>query len=134
MAEEFKTTTQRHVLVVDDNVELAETYRDLLEAFDYGVTTAANGEVALKFLLENDVDAVLSDLSMPLRDGPALYEAVQQARPEVSRRFIFMTGHVDNPKYETFLKGENVRTLYKPVMINSLLEALNAVFAETAGK
>ncbi len=134
MAEEVNAATQRHVLVVDDDAELAAAYRELLEAFGYRVTTAPNGAAGLKFVLESEVDAVLSDLSMPVMDGVEFFEAVRRERPRLGRRFIFMTGHMNNPKYEAILKSGCAKTLYKPVAINILLEALKAVFAEATGK
>lgn len=133
MTEELKTARQQHVLVVDDNAELAQTYQELLEAFDYRVTIARNGEVALKFITANEVDAILCDLSMPQMEGDQFYAAARKVRPEVSRRFIFLTGHVNNPKFDPFLKGENIRVLYKPVYVDNLLEALKAVLAEPSG-
>jgi|ERR1700722_4053002 len=134
MTEPNKTTRPAHVLVVDDNVELADTYRQLLEAFDYRVTTMANGELALKFILENEVDIVLCDLSMPGLEGDEFYKAARKARPELARRFIFVTGHVNNPKYDPFLKSGEVRVLYKPVQVNNLMSALKAVLEEPAKK
>lgn len=127
MTEPSQIPRPKHVLVVDDNVELAQTYRELLEAFDYRVTTASDGERALKFILGNEVDAILCDFSMPGMEGDEFYEAARRARPEVARRFIFLTGHVNNPAFDRFLKRENPRVLYKPVMMDNLLEALKAL-------
>jgi CheY-like chemotaxis protein len=134
MTEQTKTTRPAHVLVVDDNVELTQTYRELLEVFDYRVTTMADGKAALKFILENEVDVVLCDLSMPQLEGDEFYEAARRARPELGHRFIFVTGHVNNPKYEPFLKSGDVRVLYKPVFVNNLMDALKAVLEEPAKK
>jgi len=134
MTEQLKTARPRHVLLVDDNAELAQTYRELLEAFDYWVTTAGNGQEALKFLGANEVDAIVCDLSMPHMEGDEFYEAARRARPEVARRFIFLTGHMNNPRFDPFLKRENLRVLYKPVPMHNLLEALKTLLAETAGK
>lgn len=134
MTEPIKTARQRQVLLVDDNAELAQTYRELLEAFGYRVTTAENGEEGLKFILANEVDAIVCDLSMPQMEGDEFYEAVRRARPETGRRFIFLTGHLNNPRFDPFLKRENPRVLYKPVPMDKLLEALKALLAETAGK
>jgi len=134
MTEQLKTARQWHVLLVDDNAELAQTYRELLEAFDYRVTTAGDGQPALKFIVENEVDAIVCDLSMPHMEGDEFYEAARRARPEVARRFIFLTGHMNNPRFDPFLKRENLRVLYKPVPMANLLEALKTLLAETAGK
>jgi CheY-like chemotaxis protein len=130
MTDQPKADRQRHVLVVDDNVELAQTYRELLQVFDYRVTTAGNGVLALKYIMDHEVDVILCDLSMPQLEGDMFYDAARRMRPELGERFIFMTGHVGNPRYEPFLKRENVPVLYKPVSADNLLKALAAVFAK----
>ena len=134
MTEKAKTDRRRHVLVVDDNKELAQTYQQLLEAFGHRATTAGDGEAALQFIRENEVDAILCDISMPRLEGDQFYEAAERARPGIGRRFIFLTGHVNHPRFGPFLKSGKVRVLYKPVPIANLLEALKALMAETAGK
>lgn len=134
MPETSENEKPQHVLVVDDNTELAQTYRELLEAFGYEVTTAWNGETALGCIQERPVDAILCDLSMPRLDGDAFYEEAMRLRPELGRRFVFLTGHVNNPRYEPFLKREGLRVLYKPVLVDNLLAALQAALAEPSRK
>ena len=119
---------QRHLLVVDDNPELAETYRDLFLAHDYQISVAANGVQALKFILNNPVDAVLCDLSMPQLEGDMFHLTVQRVRPELARRFVFVTGNAGNPRFEEFLQNVGCPVLYKPVSVDRLLEALSGLF------
>ena len=133
MTEQSQTAPQRHVLIVEDNDELAQLYQNVLETFDYRVTTAGDGEQALKFILESDVDAILCDLTMPRLNGDEFYEAARRARPEVGRRIIFMTGHLNNPRFQPFLEREKLRVLYKPVLVDNLLAELKALFKETSG-
>jgi CheY-like chemotaxis protein len=127
---EFAMTDQkqRHLLVVDDNPELADTYRELFEANDYQISVAANGVQGLKFILNNPVDAVLCDLSMPQLEGDMFHLTVQRVRPELARRFVFVTGNAGNPKYDDFLKNVGCPVLYKPVSVDRLLEALRGLF------
>src|ERR1035437_78087 len=94
-----------HVLVVDDDIELTLTWQALLQVHDYRASTAANGAEALKLVMESDVDAILCDLQMPELSGDLFYIEVSRARPHLQKRFIFVTGNVDNSLYETFLKG-----------------------------
>jgi CheY-like chemotaxis protein len=117
----------KHILVVDDNVELAQTFQELLQLHGYRVTVAHDGVQALKLLVQAEVDAVVCDLSMPHLEGDMFHNAAAHVRPELSERFIFVTGHAGNPKYEPFLKRVNARVLYKPVQINDLLGALQGV-------
>jgi two-component system, NtrC family, sensor kinase len=121
--------SSKHVLVVDDDIELALTYQALLQLRGYRVSTAANGVQALKLVLNNDVDAVLCDLSMPELAGDLFYIEVSRARPHLMKRFIFVTGNADNPLYETFLKSVKAPVLAKPVSLDRLVGKLQAVFS-----
>ena len=47
MAEQANPAAQKHVLVVDDNVELAQTFQELLELQGYRVSLAHEGVQAL---------------------------------------------------------------------------------------
>ena len=60
---------KRKILIVDDEPDFLEVMRTRLEANDYEVTTAANGEEALNYVKNNKPDAVLLDILMPGIDG-----------------------------------------------------------------
>jgi two-component system NtrC family sensor kinase len=117
----------KHVLVVDDDIELSLTYQALLQVHGYRVSTAADGSQALKLVLRGDVDAILCDLQLPELTGDLFYVEVGRARPHLLRRFIFITGNADDPIYETFLKNVKAPVLCKPVSIDHLLGKLQAV-------
>lgn len=60
---------KKKILVVDDEVDFIEVIRLRLEANDYEVITALNGEGALKKIKDEKPDAVLLDILMPGIDG-----------------------------------------------------------------
>src|SRR4030067_1071473 len=60
------------VLVVDDEENIAEVVSLFLKSKGYFVSTAKNGEDALKILKEDYYDLVISDIRMPKMDGLAL--------------------------------------------------------------
>ena len=124
---------RKHVLVVDDDIELTLTFQALLQVHDYRASTAANGVEALRVVKESHVDAILCDLQMPELSGDLFYIEVSRARPHLQKRFIFVTGNVDNSLYETFLKGAKAPVLSKPVSFDLLLEKLQAVLGTEAG-
>lgn len=126
---ENSPANSKHVLVVDDDLELALTYQALLQVHNYRASTAGDGVQALKLVLNGDVDAVLCDLTMPELPGDLFYIAVSRARPQLLKRFIFVTANADNPLYETFLKSVKAPVLAKPVSFDRLLEELKAVLA-----
>jgi CheY-like chemotaxis protein len=118
---------RKHVLVVDDDIELALTWQALLQVHNYRASTATNGLQALKLVMDSDVDAILCDLSMPELSGDLFYIEVGRARPQLLKRFIFVTANADDPLYETFLSSVKAPVLSKPVSFDRLLEALRAV-------
>jgi CheY-like chemotaxis protein len=72
------------VLVIDDDDELRETVREVLE--DQGFTTAgaADGEQGLAYLRQSPrPDVILLDLSMPVMDG-ATFRQLQRADPALA--------------------------------------------------
>jgi CheY-like chemotaxis protein len=116
-----------HVLIVDDNLELADTFKQLLEAHGYDVTVAANGVLALKHILHKPVDAIVCDLKMPQLEGDMFFTTVKRLNPTLANRFIFITGMADDPHFQAFVATVKAPVLRKPVPIGKLLEALSGV-------
>ena len=117
----------KHVLVVDDDLQLALTFQALLQARNYRASTAGNGAEALKLVRNDHVDAILCDLNMPELAGDLFYFEVARIRPELLKRFIFVTANADNPLYEGFLKRVKAPVLSKPTSFDGLLRQLEAV-------
>jgi CheY-like chemotaxis protein len=70
--------TQR-VLIVDDEFGLADITADVLREAGYEVALAINGKLGLDSLAERPADLVLTDLMMPVMDGP---EMIRQMRAD----------------------------------------------------
>jgi CheY-like chemotaxis protein len=66
----------RHLLVVDDEADIAGLLRLLLEGAGYRVAVAGDGRAALRLLAESRYDLVLSDVMMPYLDGVGLAAAM----------------------------------------------------------
>ncbi len=129
MESQNPTIKKRHVLVVDDEVDLTLAYKQLLEAHNYSVSTAPNGVLALKCILNRDVDAIVCDLKMPQLEGDMFYVTVEKMKPQLCERFIFITGVPDNPKFQPFIRKMESHVLLKPVSGERLLETLATLFA-----
>ena len=125
------STKKKRVLIVDDDLEVTGLYEKLLEAYQYDVLTASDGTLALKEVLQYDVDAVLCDLRMPELEGDLFYRAVERAKPNLCRRFIFVTGAADDPKYEPFLRTVKAPILHKPLQPAKLLAELEKLLYPT---
>lgn len=69
---------RRRVLVVDDEPDFLDIMRTRLEADDYEVTTADNGEEALRCIKNNKPDVVLLDVLMPGIDGLEVLKRIRK--------------------------------------------------------
>jgi len=71
------------ILVVDDDLGVCLSLRDLLTQAGCAVTVATGGREALARLTEGSFDLVLSDVVMPDLDGHALFLEVRQRYPDI---------------------------------------------------
>ncbi|MBI3457965.1 MAG: response regulator [Candidatus Rokubacteria bacterium] len=108
------------ILVVDDEPEVASVLADLLSAEGHQVETADNGVIALEKLSARTYDLVVSDVRMPGLDGPALYRELERRRPEVCRRFVFVTGDDLSSATREFLEATRARRLNKPFDLDEI--------------
>ena len=120
---------KKRILLVEDEVELALAYKELLEANGFAVSTVPNGVLALKHILNKQVDAIICDLKLPQLEGDMFYVTVERVKPHLCDRFIFITGMVENPKFQPFIHRMESRTLLKPVPNEKLLGAINELLA-----
>lgn len=112
---------KRHVLVVEDNLDLAAYYKEVLETQGYDVGLAPDGVEALKHVAAKYTDAVICDLQMPKLEGDLFYAAVERMQPDLARRFVFITGLANDQRFQEFVRGVNAPILHKPVHHLALL-------------
>src|SRR5690242_9145793 len=113
------------ILVVDDDVALAETLSEGLSELGYETITIPSSAEAARRLTTEDVDALVTDLRMPGVDGLGLLELSRRAAPE--RPVIVMTAYsaVDSA-IESIRQGA-YHYLTKPFKVGEL-----ALFLERA--
>lgn len=78
---------KKKILVVDDEPDFLEFITVRLEANNYEVVTAANGNEALKKIRSDKIDAVLLDILMPGLDG---LEALKKIRKINKKLPVYM--------------------------------------------
>jgi signal transduction histidine kinase len=113
----------RKILVVDDNVDAADTLEALLTIEGYSVAVAYDGQAALEAVRKDPPAIVLMDIGMPRMDG---YEAARRIRQETEGiRLIALTGWgqgLDRQKAQA--AGFNTHFV-KPVDLEQLLSTIN---------
>lgn len=118
------TTQPAAVMIVDDSPILRETLAAILQLEGYRVIQATDGLHALELMQCDLPDIVLSDLSMPVMDGVAFFQAVRAHSEWVTIPFIFLTAY--GGQYETNMARElGVEDfLVKPVNFDELTETI----------
>jgi DNA-binding response OmpR family regulator len=116
------------ILVVDDEAQNVELIKEFLEADDYEVSTAYNGEDALKKAQKELPDLVLLDIMMPKMDGYQVCEALRNADLTKDIPIIFVTAktEVKDWTHAIFNMGAN-SYITKPINSKKLLEKVQGV-------
>lgn len=115
------------ILVVDDEASVLSITGQTLQAFGYHVVLASDGANALAAFLQNKdkVSLILTDIMMPVMDGPALIYAALRINRKV--KIIAASGLNANGEVAR-LSGNNVdEFLTKPYTARTLLKAVRGV-------
>jgi len=80
------------ILLVDDNQSILECTAEALFDFGYLVMTATNGQEAVELFAshQSDIDMVMTDINMPLKDGIKAANEMRHIRGDVP--IVFATG------------------------------------------
>jgi CheY-like chemotaxis protein len=113
----------RHlILIVDDDHDLRESLREILEEEGFETIGASNGKEAIDFLHnagQPPPRVILLDIMMPVMTGLDVLERLRRDAPFVSTPVVFMTA------FRTLVKtDEKTRVLYKPFSIDRVLSAI----------
>lgn len=84
-------TMKGNLLLIDDEAELSESMKELLEDEAKEIFIANNGAEALLILEEYHIDCVVSDIKMPVMDGLKFMKIARERG--FSKPIIFFTGH-----------------------------------------
>jgi PAS domain S-box-containing protein len=119
------------VLLVDDETAICEIARMTLESNGYRVLTSGDGADALTqyFSHRPNIKLVITDISMPIMDGPALIRALRRLDPALN--IIAATGLGDRMKVAEVQKSNVQAFLSKPFTAERLLETIHAVLTES---
>jgi len=122
----------KSILLLDDDLVLADTLRDLLESRNFLVTVVNNGAEGLKQIIDTDFDVIMCDIMMPSMAGDMFYMAVQKMKPQLCERFVFMTGFSGDPHVTKFLSSINALVLEKPARVDDIIRMISLVLHRNA--
>ena len=121
------------ILVIEDDPDVRDMIRAMVESGGYRCLVASNSEEADELLEANEVDGVTLDLHMPGRSGLDWLKTLESVRPGLSRRTLLVTGSQLDPMQVRRLRRCGAGLLFKPFDAGELLAEL-AGWLKTTGR
>ena len=114
--------------MVDDEEAIRKLLSRILSERGHAVETTGDSRQALLKMERGNYDAFLVDVRMPDMSGIDLYNNIKPKRPELTGRFIFITGDTSDTNTKDFLEKNNLSYITKPFDRETLLMKINALF------
>jgi CheY-like chemotaxis protein len=113
----------RRILVVDDESLVCHTVTILLKVDGHLVTTASNGEEALKIFEPGKFDIVVTDYAMPSMTGADLAAAIKRRSP--TQPVVLLTAYAERLRNQPEVLAHVDIIIEKPLSTESIRRAIN---------
>jgi CheY-like chemotaxis protein len=109
---------------VDDEEPIRAVALQVLQKFGYRVVTAGNGEEALRIYAQqpNEIALVITDMMMPVMDGPATIHAILEINPRA--HILAVSGYSSSDGVARAVAAGGKYFLAKPYSAEALLTLL----------
>ena len=115
----FKIDTMTKILIIDDEISIRRTLKEILEFENYKVDAAEDGKAGLKAATETQYDVIFCDIKMPQMDG--LEVLVELKKAGVSTPVIMISGHGNIETAVDSIKTGAYDFIEKPLDLNRIL-------------
>ncbi len=117
-----------HLLIVDDDPEMRDLLRKVLEKEGYRVSVAADGHEAAALAGGGRFDLVITDMLMPRDGGLELLDFLRRSHPGVP--VIIVTAFGDWQSYSKALQLGAAAFISKPLKMAELVAAVHTALAK----
>jgi DNA-binding NtrC family response regulator len=126
------STGTETILLVEDNEQVRNLAREILERQGYTVIEAGDAAAALELLSSHGgpVHLLLTDVVMPGMNGRELYEEALSAHPDL--KVLYMSGYSEDVIADRGVLEEGVRFLQKPFTVQSRAAKVREVLSRPA--
>jgi two-component system sensor histidine kinase/response regulator len=122
----------KRILVVDDDENILNLEKTILEQKGFEVTPAAGGVEALQLLAEKGFDLVLLDVMMPEVDGFAVCRKIKEDPRHKDLPVIFLTARGGGEALAEGFESGAIMYINKPFTANKLLTIVNTMLESGA--
>ena len=118
----------KRILLVDDDAEILESMRTVLESRGYQILVARDGNQGLVLAEGEDPDLVVLDMMMPKRSGFLVLEKLRRSRPN-PMRVIMITAN-EGSRHKAYAEMLGVDDyIRKPFAMDRLLESVDRLLS-----
>ena len=114
------------ILLVEDNEEIRENTREILELANYQIATASNGKEGYAEALKEMPDLIICDIMMPVLDGYGLLHLISKNELLKSVPFIFLTAKTERTDFRKGMEMGADDYITKPFTDIELLNAIES--------
>ncbi len=107
------------ILIIDDEVSIRRTLKEILEFENYKVDAAEDGKSGLKAATENQYDVIFCDIKMPQMDGLEVLAEIKKIG--ISTPVIMISGHGNIETAVDSIKNGAYDFIEKPLDLNRIL-------------
>ena len=119
------------VLIIDDNMDLANSFREVLELRGHHVEIAFSGPEGLEKARASRPEVVICDIGLPEMDGYAVARAIR-ADPDLNRlALVALSGYAGSVDVAKAMEGGFDTHLAKPPTMETIERALDEVLSGT---
>ena len=131
---EKKVRSHGHILVLEDEQDIANLLSLLLEQQGFKVTACHNSQVAKEHLKTTQFDAITVDIRLPGQDGLSFIQEVRNAETDSCVPIIIISAHNDSSflldAIEIGIEGYLLKPVDKVRLFNTLEEKIQPLFLE----
>lgn len=118
----------KRVLLVDDDTEIVESMRTVLESRGYEILIARDGNQGLMMAEKDEPDLVVLDMMMPKRSGFLVLEKLRRSRP-VPMKVIMITAN-EGSRHKAYAEMLGVDDyIRKPFAMDRLLASIDKLLS-----
>jgi DNA-binding response OmpR family regulator len=118
----------RTILLIDDNIEILENFKEYFELEGYKVLTSNNGNIGIALALEFIPDLIICDILMPGMDGYEVLHRLSKSAKTCEIPFIFSSSKSEKTDRMYALKLGVDNYIVKPFDPKDLLKMADTCF------
>ncbi|MCL5023920.1 MAG: PAS domain S-box protein [Nitrospirae bacterium] len=121
------------ILLAEDDTDMKDLIKDVLERFGYEVVDAKDGEDAVQRFMErrDAVKLLILDVVMPKKNAREVYETLSGIKPGI--KCLFISGHTKETIRRKGVSEETVDLIYKPISPKELLLRVRRILDTDSG-